>query len=84
MAPFKTSAARSGSGAGALQDKQTGINKKMVDLLRENALFLGSLAVLVAGFLVLRTRGSGLASLDELDALISGGQPVLVEFYSNT
>ena len=56
----------------------------MVNLLRENALFLGFLAVLVVGFLVLRTRGSKLESLEEFDALISGGQPVVVEFYSNT
>ena len=56
----------------------------MVNLLRENALFLGFLAVLVVGFLVLRTRGSKLASLDEFDALIGGGQPVVAEFYSNT
>jgi hypothetical protein len=57
---------------------------KMINLLRENALFLGFLTVLVVGFLVLRTRGSDLASLDEFDALIAGGQPVVVEFYSNT
>ena len=56
----------------------------MVDLLRENALFLGFLAALVIGFLALRTRGSKLASMDEFDALIAGGQPVVVEFFSNT
>jgi hypothetical protein len=56
----------------------------MTNLLRENALFLGFLAVLVVGFMVLRTRGTNLASLEEFDALIASGQPVLVEFYSNT
>jgi len=56
----------------------------MVSLLRENGLFLGFLVVLAAGFLVLRTRGSGLASLAEFDSLIGSGQPVVVEFYSNT
>ena len=60
------------------------MNPKVMNLLRENALFLGFLAVLIVGFLVLRTRGSRLASLDEFDALIAGGQPVVVEFYSNT
>jgi hypothetical protein len=60
------------------------MNAKVMNLLRENALFLGFLAVLVLGFLVLRTRGSKLASLAEFDALIAGGQPVVVEFYSNT
>ena len=56
----------------------------MLNFLRENALFLGFLAVLVAGFLVLRTRGSKLESVDEFEALIGQGQPVVVEFYSNT
>lgn len=60
------------------------MNAKVVNLLRENALFLGFLAVLVVGFLVLRTRGSKFASLDEFDALIGDGQPVVIEFYSNT
>lgn len=60
------------------------MSAKVINLLRENALFLGFLAVLVVGFLVLRTRGSDLASLEEFDALIAGGQPVVVEFYSNT
>jgi hypothetical protein len=60
------------------------MNAKWISLLRENGLFLGFLAVLVVGFLVLRTRGSNVASLDEFDALIAGGQPVVVEFYSNT
>jgi len=52
--------------------------------LRENALFLAFLAVIVIGFLFLRTRGAKLASVDQFDALIAEGQPVVVEFYSNT
>jgi hypothetical protein len=60
------------------------MSAKMINLLRENALFVGFLTVLVVGFLVLRTRGSRLGSLEEFDALIAGGQPVVVEFYSNT
>ena len=56
----------------------------MLSFLRENALFLGFLAVLVGGFLILRTRGSDLTSTDEFDALIGQGEPVVVEFYSNT
>ena len=57
---------------------------KLIALLRENALFLGFLAVLLGGFLILRTRGSSPASLDEFDTLIAGGRPVVVEFFSNT
>jgi len=60
------------------------MNAKLISLLRENALFLSFLAVLVIGFLFLRTRGTRLASLEEFDALIAGGEPVVVEFYSNT
>jgi len=55
-----------------------------MNFLRENALFLGFLTVLVVGFLVLRTRGDKLGSADEFDALIGQGEPLVVEFYSNT
>jgi len=60
------------------------MNAKVLGLLRENALFLTVLVVLVGGFLLLRTRGTKLSSADEFETLISGGQPVVVEFYSNT
>jgi hypothetical protein len=56
----------------------------MANFMRENALFLGFLSVLVVGFLVLRTRGAKLASVEEFDAMIGQGDPVIVEFYSNT
>jgi hypothetical protein len=56
----------------------------MTSFLRENALFIGFLAVLVVGFLILRTRGAKLESVDEFDALIGQGAPVVIEFYSNT
>ena len=60
------------------------MNAQVLGLLRENALFLTVLVVLIGGFLVLRTRGTKLASVDEFETLISGGQPVVVQFYSNT
>ena len=60
------------------------MGSKMMDFLRGNALFLGFLAVLVVGFLFLRTRGSKLGSVEEFDALVAGGEPVVAEFYSNT
>jgi hypothetical protein len=60
------------------------MDAKIFSLLRENALFLAVLLVLVGGFVFLRTRGTRLASIDEFDALISSGQPAVVEFYSNT
>jgi hypothetical protein len=60
------------------------MNARVLGLLRENALFLTVLVVLVGGFLFLRTKGTQLGSTDEFETLISGGQPVVVEFYSNT
>ncbi len=60
------------------------MGEQLLTFVRENALFLGVLLVMVAGFLLLRTRGDDLASLDEFDSLISSGQPVVVELYSNT
>jgi hypothetical protein len=60
------------------------MNAKVLGLLRENAVFLTVLVVLVGGFLFLRTRGSKLGSVEEFETLISDGQPVVVEFYSNT
>jgi hypothetical protein len=56
----------------------------MLNFLRENALFMGFLAVLVVGFVVLRTRGDKLNSVNEFDSLVGQGEPVVVEFYSNT
>ena len=60
------------------------MNAKVLGLLRENALFLTVLVVMLGGFLFLRTKGTKLGSVDEFETLISGGQPVVVEFYSNT
>jgi len=37
----------------------------------------------VLAFVFLRTKGDDLASMDEFEARISAGQPVVVEFYSN-
>ncbi len=60
------------------------MGEQLLAFIRENALFLGVLVAMVAGFLLLRTKSTDLASLDEFDALISSGQPVVVELYSNT
>ena len=60
------------------------MNDQILNFLRENALFIVVLLVLIGGFVLLRTRGTELESLDEFDTLLSTGQPVVVEFYSNT
>ena len=56
----------------------------MMAFVRENGLFLAVLLGLVAAFVLLRTKGTQLASVGELDALLAKGQPVVVEFFSNT
>jgi hypothetical protein len=60
------------------------MSNQVLNFFRENVLFIAVLLALVGGFIVLRTKGTKLASIDEFDALISTGQPVVVEFYSNT
>jgi biotin transporter BioY len=59
------------------------MNNQLLEFVRGNALFLGVLAVMAIGFLLLRTRGTRLSSMSEFDSLIAAGQPVLVEMYSN-
>jgi hypothetical protein len=51
---------------------------------RENWLVIVTIAVMVGGYVFLRTPGDQLASLAEFEAQVSGGTPTLVEFYSNT
>jgi hypothetical protein len=50
----------------------------------ENWLFLLVIGGIVAAFMVLRTPASDVESIAEVDARIAGGQPTLIEFYSNT
>jgi hypothetical protein len=56
----------------------------LVKILRENWLLLLVLAGILIAFLALRTPGSAVASVEEVDAILRNGQPTLVEFYSNT
>jgi hypothetical protein len=44
-------------------------------------LLLGAIAV---AYLALRTPASPVASVAEVDAILGGGQPALVELFSNT
>jgi hypothetical protein len=53
-------------------------------ILRENWLLLLVIGALVLAFLFLRTPGSAVASVEEVDAILQNGRPTLVEFYSNT
>ena len=51
---------------------------------RENWYVVLVIVVMVGGYLFLRTPGDKLPSTAEFDALVAGGTPTLVEFYSNT
>jgi hypothetical protein len=42
------------------------------------------LLILAAAWLLLRTRSSGAASVEEFDRKIQSGQPVVVELFTNT
>jgi hypothetical protein len=60
------------------------MNEQIVTFVRENALFLVVLLGLVGAFILFRTKGTELESVDELDAMLANGQPAVVEFFSNT
>lgn len=53
-------------------------------LVRDYWLTLALVGGLVVAWFLLRTSGSGLASVEEFDRRISSGRPVVVELYSNT
>jgi hypothetical protein len=58
-----------------------GIAKK---LLRENWLILLVVSAVAVAFLALRTTESDVGSIAQVNAMLAGGRPTLVEFYSNT
>jgi hypothetical protein len=57
--------------------------QQFLNLLRQNALLIVVLGGLVGAFLFLRTRSTPVESVDEFDALLASGRPVIVELYSN-
>lgn len=52
--------------------------------LRDNWLLLLVIGALVVAFLSLRTPASAVASIAEVDAILTDGRPTVVEFFSNT
>ena len=50
----------------------------------ENWLVILVIAVMVGGYLFLRTPGDEMVSTAAFDVQVTGGLPTLVEFYSNT
>lgn len=51
--------------------------------LRSNWILLIVLVLMASVFLLLRSTPSRVGSLDELSGVLAGGQPTVVEFYSN-
>ncbi len=50
----------------------------------ENWLTILVVLVFAGGYVFLRTPGEAFASVDEVEALLTDGQPTVIEFYSNT
>ena len=58
--------------------------KRLSNFIRENWLLIALFSLLAVGFLTLRTPATPIESEQELQEMLSSGQPVLFEFYSNT
>jgi hypothetical protein len=56
----------------------------VIQVLRENWLFLLVVGGIVVAFLALRIPASAVRSGAEVNTVLKRGQPTLVEFYSNT
>jgi hypothetical protein len=61
-----------------------GLGTRLARLLRNNWLILLIVGAVVVAFLALRTPGSAVSSVAEVDAILQNGQPTLLELYSNT
>jgi hypothetical protein len=61
-----------------------GMKERLVRFFRENWLFVLVIGGIVVAFMVLQTPASAVASIAEVDSQINGGEPTLIEFYSNT
>ena len=58
--------------------------KRLSGFIHENWLLVAFLSLVTVGFLTLRTPATPIESEQELQDMLSSGQPVLLEFYSNT
>lgn len=57
---------------------------QVLKLAKENLFYIGLVALVVVGLVVLRTSATPVASMDELDAMLASGTPTIIEFFSNT
>ena len=60
------------------------MNEQIIGFVRENVLIIIVLFGVVGAFVFLSNKDTELESVDALDDLLVNGQPVVVEFYSNT
>ncbi len=60
------------------------LGERLIRFLRGNWLFLLVVGGIVVAFVALRTQGSPVDSVAQVDAVLEDGQPTLVEFYANT
>jgi len=56
---------------------------QMGQFVRQNALLLIVLALIVSSYFLLRTSPSDIASMEALEDSLHRGKPTLIEFYSN-
>jgi len=57
---------------------------RLLSFAAQNRGTLVFIALLLAAFLLLRTRPTKVDSLEGLETLVGHGQPAVLEFYSNT
>jgi hypothetical protein len=57
---------------------------RLREFLRDNKVVLIVGALLLGGWLYLRTPATPIGSMAELDRKLSGQQPVVLEFFGNT
>ena len=57
---------------------------RLLSFVAQNRGTLAFIGLLIAAFLLLRTRPTKVDSLEGLEAMVGNGQPAILEFYSNT
>ncbi len=51
--------------------------------LKENWALIAFLVVIIGAFVLLRSKPSDIQDVNELSAMLTNGQPAVLEFYSN-
>jgi thiol-disulfide isomerase/thioredoxin len=59
------------------------MKERLLKILKEDGLTIFIVVALIVAYAVLSTRGDEFGSMADLEATLAGGQPTVVEFYSN-